>query len=165
MQNELILCTQHGIRKELTMSENKTFPSYINFAPGEEAAEANRAWQGCPSVAVTRAGRLFAAWYTGGVLEPCIHNFNVLVVSDDRGESWSKPILTVLTDEKTRTRNIDMQLWITEENHLWAMWTRSPLYNIVIPQTEGKHGIMWYNRDTIVDRYPPFRHTKYDRFL
>ena len=115
------------------MSEKKTFPSYINFAPGEEADEARRAWQGCPSVAVTRGGRLFAAWYTGGALEPCIHNFNVLVVSDDRGESWSKPILTVLTDEATRTRNIDLQLWITEENHLWAMWTRSPYYETSLP--------------------------------
>lgn len=116
------------------MATQKTeFPAYINFAPGAEAEEALRAWQGCPSVAVTRGGRLFAAWYTGGLLEPCIHNFNVLVMSEDRGESWSKPILTVLTDEEKRMRNIDLQLWVTEDNHLWAMWIRSPYYETSAP--------------------------------
>ncbi len=109
------------------------FPPYVNFAPGEEAHESKRAWQGCPSIAVTRGGRIFASWYTGGLLEPCIHNFNVLVKSEDGGKSWSQPLLTVLTDEDRRIRNIDMQLWITEDNHLWVMWTRSPYYETSRP--------------------------------
>ena len=60
---------------------------YINFSPDDSVSEENRAWQGCPTVAVTRKGRLFAGWYTGGAFEPCIHNYNVLVVSDDGGQS------------------------------------------------------------------------------
>ena len=115
------------------MKMKKEFPAYIDFAPGEEADERYRAWQGCPSIVCTRGGRLFAAWYTGGLYEPCIHNFNVLVKSDDGGENWTAPILTVKTDEINRIRNIDLQLYLTEENHLWAMWTRSPYYADSLP--------------------------------
>ena len=61
---------------------------YIDLAPGPETWEGHRVWQGCPTIARTRGGRLFAGWYTGGLFEPCIRNFNVLVKSDDGGESW-----------------------------------------------------------------------------
>lgn len=100
--------------------------SYIDFAPGPETWEEHRAWQGCPTVARTAGGRLFAGWYTGGLLEPCIDNFNVLVRSDDNGETWSHPILAVYSDRENRNRNIDIQLWVDPRNRLWVMWTRSP---------------------------------------
>ena len=64
------------------------FP-YIDLSPDESVGEAHRAWQGCPTMAITRGGRLFAGWFTGGLFEPCIHNYNVLVMSDDGGESSS----------------------------------------------------------------------------
>jgi len=35
-----------------------------------------------------------------------------------------------------------------------------PLYNKVTP----RRGQKWYNRDNIVDRFRPFRRTRYDRF-
>ena len=101
---------------------------YVVFAPGPEVLEDKRAWQGCPTIARTRGGRLFAGWYTGGAFEPCITNFNVLVQSDDNGESWSKPILAVYADTEKRIRNIDIQLWVDESNRLWVMWTHSPYY-------------------------------------
>lgn len=99
---------------------------YIVFHPGEEVAEAHRAWQGCPAIARTKGGRLFAGWYTGGMFEPCITNYNVLVQSDDGGETWSRPILAVYSDTENRIRNIDIQLWVDEKNRLWVMWTHSP---------------------------------------
>ena len=99
---------------------------YINFEPDESFDEAHRAWQGCPTVAVTKKGRLFAGWYSGGALEPCINNYNVLVMSDDAGLSWSEPILTVESDREKRLRKIDIELWINADNSLWAMWTESP---------------------------------------
>ena len=34
--------------------------SYINLTPDDSVSEEHRAWQGCPSVAVTKKGRLFA---------------------------------------------------------------------------------------------------------
>ena len=102
--------------------------SYIVFNPGEEVSEKYRAWQGCPTIARTRGGRLFAGWYTGGLLEPCIDNYNVLIQSDDGGDTWSHPILAVYSDTEKRIRNIDIQLWVDEFNRLWVMWTRSPYY-------------------------------------
>ena len=62
---------------------------HINFSPDDSFGEANRAWQGCPSIAVTKNGRLFSAWFSGGDFEPCINNYNVLNLSDDGGKSWS----------------------------------------------------------------------------
>lgn len=103
----------------------KEYP-YINFAPDASFGEAHRAWQGCPTVAVTQKGRLFAGWYSGGALEPCINNYNVLVMSDDAGLSWSEPILVVGSDREKRLRKIDIELWINADNSLWAMWTESP---------------------------------------
>jgi len=103
-----------------------TFPKYVRFHPGDEVAESRRAWQGCPTVARTKGGRLFAGWYTGGMFEPCIHNYNLLIQSDDGGESWSKPILAVYTDYDRCMRNIDIQLWVDDGNRLWVAWTHSP---------------------------------------
>ena len=109
--------------------------NYIAVSPGCETWEENRAWQGCPTVARTRGGRLFAGWYTGGMFEPCIDNFNVLVKSDDGGKTWSHPILAVYTDREKRIRNIDIQLWIDERGQLWIMWTHSPYPEDAKPAT------------------------------
>lgn len=102
---------------------------YIKLNPSEEYSEENRYWQGCPSVAVTKGGRLFAAWYSGGMFEPCIDNYNLMVKSDDGGKTWSKPLVVIETDKKRKMRNIDIELWITEENELWIMWVMSPYYD------------------------------------
>ena len=116
-----------------TLHWNNEDCAYINFTPDASVAEEMRAWQGCPSVAVTRGGRLFAAWYSGGAFEPCIENYNILVMSDDGGQSWSAPILTVGTDKPNRMRKIDAELWIREDNSLWLMWTQSPYYETSVP--------------------------------
>ncbi len=120
---------------------------YITINPGHETWEENRAWQGCPTIARTRGGRLFAGWYTGGMFEPCIDNFNVLVKSDDGGKTWSHPILAVYTDRETRTRNIDIQLWIDERGQLWIMWTHSPYPEDAKPATIRTPFHMNYHSD------------------
>lgn len=107
---------------------NVDMPQYISLNPGEEVLERNRAWQGCPTIARTKGGRLFAGWYTGGLLEPCIDNYNVLIQSDDNGETWSAPIMAVYSDFDAMHRNIDIQLWVDDKNRLWVMWTHSPYY-------------------------------------
>lgn len=88
---------------------------YIKLNPGEEYSEENRYWQGCPSVAVTKGGRLFAAWYSGGMFEPCIDNYNLMVKSDDGGKTWSKPLVVIETDKKRKMRNIDIERLIEKE--------------------------------------------------
>lgn len=108
---------------------------FIRFDPDTSVGEEYRAWQGCPTIAVTQKGRLFAGWYTGGAFEPCIDNYNVLVKSDDGGKSWSFPILTIHSDNEKRERKIDIQLWVTGENHLWVMWTVSPYYETSKPSS------------------------------
>ena len=121
----------------------KDYP-YIDFFPTNMVCEENRAWQGCPSIAVTKKGRVFAGWYSGGVFEPCILNYSMLVVSDDSGSTWTDPILTVGTDYPNRLRKIDIELWVTEENHLWVMWTNSPFYESSKPASmkDALAGIM-----------------------
>ena len=108
---------------------------YIDFAPGEYAKEENRAWQGCPSVAVTRGGRLFASWFSGGMFEPCINNYNILVMSEDGGQNWSEALLTVGSDRERLLRKIDIELWINNDNSLWVMWTVSPYTEKSLPAT------------------------------
>ena len=105
--------------------EEKAYP-YICLEPDEGFGAATRAWQGCPTVAVTKKGRIFAGWYTGGMFEPCIDNYNVLAMSNDGGETWIDPVLTIGTDKENRMRRIDIQLWMAENNALWVMWTLSP---------------------------------------
>lgn len=116
------------------MSRN-SFPKYIVLHPGEEVGEQHRAWQGCPTIARTKGGRLFAGWYTGGMFEPCMHNYNVLIQSDDNGATWSHPILAVYSDYEAMHRNIDIQLWVDNRNRLWVMWTHSPYYADSKPAT------------------------------
>lgn len=111
----------------ITCFDTKKY-SYINFSPDESVNEENRSWQGCPTVAVTKGGRIFSGWYSGGLVEPCIHNYNLLVKSDDSGSTWSKPLLTIETDYKSRMRYIDIELFVTEENELWVCYVASPYY-------------------------------------
>ncbi len=112
--------------------DKNEFP-YINFSPDESVSEETRIWQGCPTVAVTRGGRIFAGWNSGGELEPCILNYNIFAVSDDDGKTWSDPLLTIGTDFENRMRRIDIQYWITKENHLWVTWVNSPFYETSKP--------------------------------
>ena len=109
--------------------------SYIVWHPGEEVSEKHRAWQGCPTIARTKGGRLFAGWLTGGMFEPCIDNHNILIYSDDNGDTWSDPILAVYSDTEHKIRNIDVQLWVDDDNRLWVTWTRSPYYKNSVPAT------------------------------
>lgn len=113
----------------------QNMPNYIRLDPGAEVSEQNRAWQGCPTIARTKGGRLFAGWYTGGMFEPCIHNYNLLCQSDDDGITWSDPILVVGSDYDNMHRNIDIQLWVDDTNRLWVMWTHSPYYADSKPAT------------------------------
>lgn len=126
---------------------NNGFPKYIYVNPGEEVLEKHRAWQGCPTIARTKGGRLFAGWYTGGMFEPCINNYNVLIKSDDNGESWSAPIMAIYSDYDAMHRNIDIQLWVDDKNRLWVMWTHSPYY-IDSKPAEIKTSLAWnYHRE------------------
>jgi len=108
---------------------------FIHFNAFEEYPEEKREYQGCPTIAVTPQGRLFAGLYTGGQMEPCILNANILFYSDDHGETWSKPILTIAADTLHYVRNIDIQLWMNPNGELWVFYTQAPYKKDDVPSS------------------------------
>ena len=60
-------------------NDNARIPCQILYRPEDEKyAEHIRKFQGCPTVAVTKKGRVYAGWYSGGVREPHIENYNII---------------------------------------------------------------------------------------
>ena len=81
-----------------------------------------RVWQGIPAIEVTKKGRVFSAFYSGGTREE-IDNFSVVVKSDDGGDSFSEPILAVF---KEGHRCYDPCLWIDPYDRLWFIFALAP---------------------------------------
>ena len=79
----------------------------------------HRFWQGIPGLEVTKKGRIYSAFYSGGRCEMA-GNFVVLLQSDDDGKSFSEPI-AVAYNEKGRC--YDEVLWIDPLGRLWFMWS------------------------------------------
>lgn len=80
-----------------------------------------RLWQGIPSIEVTKKGRIFVTFYSGGTREE-IGNYVLLLMSDD-GVNFSEPIAAAY-EEKHRC--FDPCLWIDPLGRLWLTWTRYP---------------------------------------
>ncbi len=99
-------------------------PGIIHFHPAEYFSSMHRLWQGCPTIECTAKGRLLAGWYSGGMAEPDMRNYNLLITSDDRGESWSDPVLVIESDVSLGLRCIDIQLWIDPAGKCWVFWTQ-----------------------------------------
>lgn len=55
-------------------------PQSIKFS------EEIRMFQGCPTIAVTKKGRIYLGWYSGGTSEPHMENYNLVIYSDDEGK-------------------------------------------------------------------------------
>jgi len=67
-----------------------------------------RNFQGCPTIAVTKKGRIFLGWYSGGVKEPHIENYNILVYSDDDGKTFTKPYIIIPSDKERLVHALDI---------------------------------------------------------
>lgn len=81
----------------------------------------HRIWQGIPSIEVTRGGRIFVTFYSGGIREG-IGNYCMLVESRD-GKTYTEPIaVTDLADH----RCFDPCLWIDPLGRLWWTWAVCP---------------------------------------
>ena len=80
-----------------------------------------RLWQGIPSVEVTKQGRVFITFYSGGVKEE-IGNFAMVVKSDD-GTTFSEPVVVAY---KEGYRCYDPCLWIDPLGRLWFTWSICP---------------------------------------
>ena len=88
--------------------------------------EENRAWQGVPSIARTRGGRLFVSFFSGGIYEPDPRNCALFIYSDDNGESWSDPFLVIKSQPDKCLRRGDPSLWIAPNGALWIFWNVAP---------------------------------------
>ncbi len=104
------------------MPDKKTF--IIDTEPGEAYGERFRFWQGCPTILRTPGGRLFAGWYSGGVGEPDLENYNLLVRSEDGGMTWSRPELVISGRPEENYIAIDIQLWLDPLDRMWLFFAK-----------------------------------------
>jgi AraC-like DNA-binding protein/predicted neuraminidase len=94
----------------------------MNVAPGEKYDAAFRRFQGIPAIERSREGRLWTAFYSGGVGEGP-DNYVALIMSSDDGHTWTSPILVIDPPEKVRA--FDPCLWMDPLNRLWLFWSQS----------------------------------------
>ena len=95
------------------------------YPKDERFEESIRQFQGCPTIAVTPKGRIFLGWYSGGTKEPHIENYNLLVISDDGGKSWSKPVLVIPSSMEELVHALDIQLWMAPSGELHVYWVQN----------------------------------------
>ncbi len=80
-----------------------------------------RVWQGVPGIEVTKGGRIFSTYYSGGTKES-VNNFIVLTKSDD-GVNFGEPIAVLF---KENYRCYDPCIWIDPLDRLWLIWALAP---------------------------------------
>ena len=116
----------------MTNAQRECAP-FLLYPKDERFSESIRKFQGCPTVAVTRGGRIFLGWYSGGIREPHIDNYNLLTYSDDLGESWSEPLLVIESSCEKCIHALDIQLWLSPKGELHVYWVQ----NHVTVTTDG----------------------------
>ncbi|MBM3859135.1 MAG: exo-alpha-sialidase [Verrucomicrobia bacterium] len=88
-------------------------------------ARAKRTCTGVPSIAVSRGGRIWAAWYSGktpgAIIERCPHSYTVVSTSGDGGKTW-KEVLAIDPDGAGPLKAYDPQPWVDPDGKLWVFW-------------------------------------------
>ena len=137
----------------------------VQYRPADpKYDESIREFQGCPTVAISRGGRVFLGWYSGGTGEPHMDNYNYLVYSDDGGKSFGDPLLVIQSDRERNVHALDIQLWIAPNGALWVFWVQ----NNALPLTEENNHLLLAAQESmlpVVDRcgylFPDMRHTSW----
>ena len=98
-----------------------------------------RLWQGIPSIEVTRGGRIFLAYYSGGTREE-IGNYVIFSKSDD-GENFED----VLVVYKESFRCYDPCIWIDPCGRLWLTWSEAPNHAVwaSVCDDPDADGLIW----------------------
>ncbi len=108
------------------MNNAKNIPCQVLMYPKDEKyAESIREFQGCPTIAVTKGGRIFLGWYSGGDREPHMDNYNLLIYSDDKGKTWSAPVVIIPSCKERLVHALDIQLWINPRGELCVFWVQN----------------------------------------
>lgn len=99
-----------------------------------------RLWQGVPGFEITKKGRMFSCFYSGGIKEQ-VDNFVVLLKSDD-GVYFGEPIAVAF---KKNYRCFDACLWIDPLGRLWFTWSFAPEHAVwaVICDDPDADEIIW----------------------
>lgn len=84
-----------------------------------------REFQGCPTIAATKGGRLYLGWYAGGTREPHMDNFNLVIFSDDGGKSWSSPLFVIPSSRENNIHALDIQLFTAPDGRLFVFWVQN----------------------------------------
>lgn len=113
----------------------------------EKYCEYIRKFQGCPTIAVTKGGRIFLGWYSGGTQEPDMENYNLLVYSDDLGKTWSEPVLVIPSSKELFIHCIDIQLWVSPEGKLYIYWVQNNTDLSENPKPKLSEGQPWVCHD------------------
>jgi predicted neuraminidase len=115
----------------------------IILNPGPEYGDNVRMFQGIPSIARAPGGRLWAAWYGGGITEDR-ENYVMLSTSDDAGESWSKLKLVVDPDGPGPMRAYDPFVWLDPDERLWLCWNQNlDNHNQVFTEEQERNWWLW----------------------
>ncbi|HBN82651.1 MAG TPA: hypothetical protein DDZ89_02305, partial [Clostridiales bacterium] len=105
---------------EKDMALEMVLPKKID--PKKDEGYWQRKWQGIPGIEITKSGRLYGTFYSGGNGEGS-ENYILLVKSDDKGTTWTEPLFTV--DPPGMVRAFDPCLWLDPEGRLWWFWSQS----------------------------------------
>lgn len=100
-----------------------------------------RKFQGIPSLCATGNDRLWATWYSGGITENG-ENYVLLITSDDRGKTWSKPLFAI--DPPGDVRAFDSSIWQDPDGKLWLFWAQGEsVSREICPMTiwDGRTGV------------------------
>jgi len=97
--------------------------SVLNVAPGAEAEDSARTWQGIPGIERAPSGRLWAIWYSGGKSEGLPGNYCVVATSGDDGKTWSKPVL-LIKGPTSESSTFDAIPWLDPKGRLWFFYVQ-----------------------------------------
>lgn len=97
-------------------------PATPDFSPGPGYDDSTRMFQGIPGIERAPNGRLWAAWYGGGVGEGK-DNYVILDTSGDEGKTWQRVFL-LDPDGAGPMRAFDPCLWLDPDGHLWLFWSQ-----------------------------------------
>lgn len=132
----------------------------ITYNPADKKFdESIRKFQGCPTIAITKGGRIFAGWYSGGDAEPHIENYNILVKSDDMGATWSKPLLVIESSREKMVQCLDIQLWTAPDGRLFMFWVQNNVLSENDKYEPPRSGQPFVKRDGFV--FNDCRHTEW----
>ena len=111
--------------------ENLPFlnPPKIISNPGKEYSGAERNFQGIPSIARARGGRLWAVWYGGRGKGEDQLNYVILVTSGDDGKTWSNEKLIIDPDGDGPVRAFDPEIWLDPNGKLHVFWAQTIGHN------------------------------------